>query len=204
MESVRPFLPRREPRMGEVVVEVQVTNGRDLTRTKRFEALVDTGAYGLVLPLAWKDELGELEAVATVGRDRRSALDRGRRLGAGLDPDRRVQANQQRGDLRRDGAATKRLPTAPRLLRARAVERGRRPGVPPTGVAEALPLQIRRLRLTAVAPAEYGRPKEDSRPCSSASSTSTSSPGPGRRTARRGSSARRSRRWSWPTASAST
>ena len=52
--------------MGEVVVEVTVTNGRDLTRTKRFEALVDTGAYGLVLPLAWKDELGELEAVATV------------------------------------------------------------------------------------------------------------------------------------------
>src|SRR5437867_1940756 len=66
MEGVRPFLPRREPRMGEVVVEVTVTNGRDLTRTKRFEALVDTGAYGLVLPLAWKDELGELEAVATV------------------------------------------------------------------------------------------------------------------------------------------
>src|SRR5436853_6720201 len=66
MDSVRPFLPRREPRMGEVVVEVTVTNGRDLTRTKRFEALVDTGAYGLVLPLAWKDELGELEAVATV------------------------------------------------------------------------------------------------------------------------------------------
>jgi len=52
--------------MGEVVVEVTVTNGRDLTRTKRSEALVDTGAYGLVLPLAWKDELGELEAVATV------------------------------------------------------------------------------------------------------------------------------------------
>jgi len=52
--------------MGEVVVEVTVTNGRDLTRTKRFEALVDTGAYGLVLPLAWKDDLGELEAVATV------------------------------------------------------------------------------------------------------------------------------------------
>jgi len=52
--------------MGEVVVEVTVTNGRDLTRTRRFEALVDTGAYGLVLPLAWKDELGELEAVATV------------------------------------------------------------------------------------------------------------------------------------------
>ena len=52
--------------MGEVVVEVTVTNGRDPARAKRFEALVDTGAYGLVLPLAWKDELGELEAVATV------------------------------------------------------------------------------------------------------------------------------------------
>ena len=52
--------------MGEVVVEVTVTNGRDPTRAKRFEALVDTGAYGPVLPLAWKEELGDLEAVATV------------------------------------------------------------------------------------------------------------------------------------------
>ena len=65
MDSVRPFLPRRQPRMGEVVVQVTVTNGRDPGRKKSFEALVDTGAYGLVLPLAWKEALGDLELVAT-------------------------------------------------------------------------------------------------------------------------------------------
>jgi len=66
MGSVREFIPRRRPRMGEVVVQVTVTNGRDPTRRKQFDALVDTGAYGLILPLAWKQALGDLDAVATV------------------------------------------------------------------------------------------------------------------------------------------
>jgi len=52
--------------MGEVVVEVTVTNGRDPARKKRFDAVVDTGATGLILPLAWKEELGELESLAMV------------------------------------------------------------------------------------------------------------------------------------------
>ena len=52
--------------MGEVVVQVTVTNGRDPTRRKQFDALVDTGAYGLILPLAWKAELGDLETVDTI------------------------------------------------------------------------------------------------------------------------------------------
>ena len=66
MGSVREFIPRRRPRMGEVVVQVTVTNGRDPTRRKQFDALVDTGAYGLILPLAWKAELGDLETVDTI------------------------------------------------------------------------------------------------------------------------------------------
>ncbi len=52
--------------MGEVVVQVTVTNGRDPTRRKQFDALVDTGAYGLILPLAWKAQLGDLETVDTI------------------------------------------------------------------------------------------------------------------------------------------
>jgi predicted aspartyl protease len=52
--------------MGKVIVQVTVTSDRDPTCRKRFSALVDTGATGLVLPLAWKEELGDLEAVATV------------------------------------------------------------------------------------------------------------------------------------------
>src|SRR5437899_5851180 len=66
MDSVRPFIPRRQPRMGKVIVQVTVTNDRHPTCMKRFSALVDTGSTGLVLPLAWKEELGDLEAVATV------------------------------------------------------------------------------------------------------------------------------------------
>ena len=66
MDSVRAFYQRRGPLMGEVVVQVTVTNGRDPTRRKQFDALVDTGAYGLILPLAWKAELGDLETVDTI------------------------------------------------------------------------------------------------------------------------------------------
>src|SRR5438876_1062823 len=66
MDSVRPFIPRRQPRMGEVVVEVTVTNGGDPARKKRFDGVVDTGATGLILPLAWKEDLGELETLAMV------------------------------------------------------------------------------------------------------------------------------------------
>ena len=51
--------------MGEVMVEVTVTNGRDAARKKRFD-VVDTGATGLILPLAWKEDLGELETLAMV------------------------------------------------------------------------------------------------------------------------------------------
>src|SRR5437762_12556112 len=66
MASVRTFYPRRPPNVGKVIVQIAVANLLDPMRTLEFGALVDTGAYGLVLPLAWKDDLGELEAVATV------------------------------------------------------------------------------------------------------------------------------------------
>ena len=52
--------------MGEVMVEVTVTNGGDAARKKRFDGVVDTGATGLILPLAWKEDLGELETLAMV------------------------------------------------------------------------------------------------------------------------------------------
>ena len=54
--------------MGKVLVQVTVTNHRDPTCRKRFSALVDTGASGLVLPLAWREELGDLEASKSRGR----------------------------------------------------------------------------------------------------------------------------------------
>ena len=52
--------------MGKVIVQVTVANLFDPARKMQFDALVDTGAFGLVLPLAWKEQLGELPEVEMV------------------------------------------------------------------------------------------------------------------------------------------
>jgi predicted aspartyl protease len=52
--------------MGRITVPVTITNVFDPTKQVRCEALVDTGAYGLVLPLAWRDRLGPLPYARTV------------------------------------------------------------------------------------------------------------------------------------------
>jgi predicted aspartyl protease len=61
IEKERPFFPRlaKEPLMGEIRVQVTIVNALD--RTKRIDCvgLVDTGAFGLVLPRVRKSELGE-------------------------------------------------------------------------------------------------------------------------------------------------
>ena len=46
--------------MGRIHVEVTVESVLQPERTLRFDALVDTGAYCLTLPLAWKERLGTL------------------------------------------------------------------------------------------------------------------------------------------------
>jgi predicted aspartyl protease len=56
-----PTLIREPPNMGRIYVNVTVTNARDESKSLQVNALVDTGASHLVLPLAWKDQLGELE-----------------------------------------------------------------------------------------------------------------------------------------------
>ena len=66
MASVRTFYPRRPPNVGKVIVQVAVANLLDPMRKLEFGALVDTGAFGLVLPLAWKDQLGDLPEVEMV------------------------------------------------------------------------------------------------------------------------------------------
>lgn len=52
--------------MGRIIVPVTVTNLADPTKEIRFDGLIDTGAFGLVLPLAWKKRLGELSEVEPV------------------------------------------------------------------------------------------------------------------------------------------
>src|SRR5262245_57290107 len=66
MGTVTPFYPRRQPDVGKVIVWVAVANVLDPARRLEFSALVDTGTFGLVLPLAWKEHLGELTEAGVV------------------------------------------------------------------------------------------------------------------------------------------
>lgn len=52
--------------MGRIVSSVKIDNVSDPSRSLRCDALVETGASHMVLPRAWKDRLGDLDAVATV------------------------------------------------------------------------------------------------------------------------------------------
>lgn len=52
--------------MGRIVSSVTITSVADPTASLRCDALVDTGASLMVLPNAWKDRLGDLEAIETI------------------------------------------------------------------------------------------------------------------------------------------
>lgn len=52
--------------MGRIVSSVTITNSADPSKNLRCDALVDTGASFMVLPNAWKDRLGDLEAIETI------------------------------------------------------------------------------------------------------------------------------------------
>ena len=52
--------------MGRIVSSVTITNIADPSKNLRCDALVDTGASFMVLPNAWKDRLGDLEAIETI------------------------------------------------------------------------------------------------------------------------------------------
>jgi predicted aspartyl protease len=52
--------------MGRITVPVKVASFGDPAREIRCDALVDTGAYCLTLPTAWRDQLGSLPISETV------------------------------------------------------------------------------------------------------------------------------------------
>lgn len=52
--------------MGRIVTSVTITNARQQEYQILCDALVDTGVSHMVLPLAWKAKLGDIEHVATV------------------------------------------------------------------------------------------------------------------------------------------
>jgi len=47
--------------VGRIVASVTIENAADLSKAVRCDALVDTCASLMVLPIAWKDRLGNLE-----------------------------------------------------------------------------------------------------------------------------------------------
>lgn len=49
--------------MGAIVSQVRLTNNFDQGQHIEFSALVDTGSTYLVMPLAWKSRLGQLEHI---------------------------------------------------------------------------------------------------------------------------------------------
>ena len=52
--------------MGRIISPVRIDNISDSSKTILCDALVDTGASHMVLPMAWKSKLGELELIETI------------------------------------------------------------------------------------------------------------------------------------------
>src|SRR6266576_335975 len=52
--------------VGRIVASVTIENAADLSKALRCNALVDTGASHMVLPIGWKDRLGPLESTRTI------------------------------------------------------------------------------------------------------------------------------------------
>ena len=52
--------------MGRIIVQAEIENGIDSTFRIQSDALVDTGAAYLTLPVAWRDRLGKLTRLDTV------------------------------------------------------------------------------------------------------------------------------------------
>ena len=52
--------------VGRIVASVTIENAADFSKSLTCEALVDTGASHMVLPSAWKNRLGEFQALAEI------------------------------------------------------------------------------------------------------------------------------------------
>ena len=67
MGSEHQFYPRAEAKlMGQVLVGFTVENATDPTKRIRSIGMVDTGAFGLILPSAWLAELQPLQRMRSV------------------------------------------------------------------------------------------------------------------------------------------
>jgi len=66
MPYERPFIARTEGWMGQIFVELTIANRLEPNRSMSCQAMVDTGAFGLILPSAWKAQLGDLPDLTLV------------------------------------------------------------------------------------------------------------------------------------------
>src|SRR3989449_11634796 len=64
--TLRLRQPRWISRMGRILTHVTIVNALDPAREISCEALVDTDAWGLMLPRAWKERLGAFQMTRTV------------------------------------------------------------------------------------------------------------------------------------------
>src|SRR2546428_12096179 len=67
MRTLRLRQPGWISRTGRILTHVTIVNALDPAREISCEALVDTGAWGLMLPRAWKERLGAFQITRTVG-----------------------------------------------------------------------------------------------------------------------------------------
>lgn len=56
----------KNPYLKPIIVSVKIENVRDVGKSLRCDAFVDTDASLMVLPAAWKDRLGGLEATGII------------------------------------------------------------------------------------------------------------------------------------------
>lgn len=56
----------KNPYLKPIIVSVNIENVRDVGKSLRCDALVDTNASLMVLPAAWKNRLGRLEATGII------------------------------------------------------------------------------------------------------------------------------------------
>ncbi len=56
----------KNPYLKPIIVSVKLENVRDVSKTFVCEAVVDTSTSPMILPAAWKDELGDLDSTRII------------------------------------------------------------------------------------------------------------------------------------------
>src|SRR5437879_6802445 len=129
MRTLRLRQPRWISRMGRILTHVTIVNALDPAREISCQALVDTGAWDLKLPRAWKERLGAFQMTRTVDMvtaDQRVVS--GEVCGPVTIQIEGFEPGVERDDLRGHGARGRRIRTDHVLHRPSSGRVRRRPG----------------------------------------------------------------------------